>query len=175
VSANFRIAPFLAKVAELADLFRSDTSYMNNMFVPPTNGFNMVLSDGDCKPNVTAAQTVCTLSFRPMPDDRSEDVVEMVSALARQYDFDVSAFIHAPFYISPDSEIVRAGIEATGLAGAETVAFGTDAAVLKDYLPLVILGPGNIAQAHTAGEWIGLEQLSQAVEIYGRMITALCG
>jgi len=30
----------------------------------------------------------------------------------------------------------------------------------------VVLGPGNIEQAHTKDEWIDLKELSAAVEIY---------
>ncbi len=39
---------------------------------------------------------------------------------------------------------------------------------------MVILGPGDIRQAHTVGEWISLQQLQQAVEIYARMIPRFC-
>ncbi len=39
----------------------------------------------------------------------------------------------------------------------------------------LVLGPGNIDQAHTVGEWIAVEQLHEAVEIYTRLIEDLCG
>ena len=39
----------------------------------------------------------------------------------------------------------------------------------------LVLGPGNIDQAHTVGEWIAVEQLHGAVEIYTRLIEDLCG
>ena len=38
----------------------------------------------------------------------------------------------------------------------------------------LVLGPGNIAQAHTVGEWIAVEQLYEAVEVYSRLIEELC-
>ena len=33
---------------------------------------------------------------------------------------------------------------------------------------------GNIDQAHTVGEWIAVEQLREAVEVYTRLIKDLC-
>ena len=38
-----------------------------------------------------------------------------------------------------------------------------------------MLGPDNIDQAHTVGEWIAVEQLREAVEVYTRLIGELCG
>jgi acetylornithine deacetylase len=45
ISANFLIAPFLAEMAELNTLVKSEARFQNNEFDPPTNGFNLVLSD----------------------------------------------------------------------------------------------------------------------------------
>lgn len=174
ISANFLIAPFLAEMAELAKKLKTDTAFMNPEFHPPTLGFNMVLNDRGCRPNVTAAKTVCTLGFRPMPNDRSAEVLALITEKAKQYGFEVSSSLREPFYIAPDTEIVQAGLKATGVSQPKTVAFGTDALFFKDALQLVILGPGDIAQAHTNGEWIAVSQLQEAVSVYTRMIEMLC-
>ena len=50
-------------------------------------------------------------------------------------------------------------------AGAIGVPYGTDAAVISAAgPPTVVFGPGSIDQAHTADEWIDLDQLSAASE-----------
>jgi acetylornithine deacetylase len=47
------------------------------------------------------------------------------------------------------------------------VPFGTDAGPLGQAgIPCVVLGPGDIAQAHTRDEWIELEQVRLAVDVY---------
>jgi acetylornithine deacetylase len=52
------------------------------------------------------------------------------------------------------------------------VAFGTDAAVYAAAgAPTVVFGPGDIAQAHTADEWLAVEQLEQASEILYRLVS----
>ena len=46
------------------------------------------------------------------------------------------------------------------------VLYGTDAAVLSsESVPTVVFGPGSIDQAHTAEEWIDIDQLRKAIEV----------
>jgi acetylornithine deacetylase len=50
------------------------------------------------------------------------------------------------------------------------VPYGTDAAAIAEAgIPAVVFGPGDIAQAHTADEWIALKQVEQASEILYRL------
>ena len=169
------MAPFLAEVAELEKLFRTDESFMNPMFDPSTNGFNMVIDDGGCRPNVFSSETVCTLALRVMPEARSGDAVALVQEKAKRYGFDFSSSIERSFYISPDADIVQAAVHATGGQSPQTVPFGTEATIYQEYLQPLILGPGNILQAHTNGESIEIRQLQNAVDVYGRVIEELCG
>ena len=47
--------------------------------------------------------------------------------------------------------------------------YGTDASTLAlAGIPSVVFGPGDIAQAHTADEWIELSQIDQAAEVLFR-------
>jgi acetylornithine deacetylase len=51
------------------------------------------------------------------------------------------------------------------------VPYATDAAfVAATGVPAVVFGPGSIAQAHTVDEWIALDQLARAAEIYYQWI-----
>lgn len=176
VSANFLIAPFLAEMAELATLFRHDPRFQNAEFDPPTNGFNMVIDDGGCKANVTAAKTVATVSFRTMPNDHRDEAMRLILGAAHKYGLETQEHTFGPFYTAPDSTLIKLALDVTGIAKAKTVPFGTEALVYQEYIPeQVILGPGSIAQAHTIGEWIDLAQLESAVGVYTRLIERLCG
>ena len=174
ISANFIIAPFLAEMAELAKQLKSDESFMNDEFSPPTVGFNMVFNDGQCAPNVTAAKTVCELLFRPIPKRPNEDLIAMITQMAEKYGLEVKSMLFQPFYISPQAEIIQVACQATGIKQAETVSYATEAMMYKHYLDLVVLGPGNVKQMHIVGEWIELEQLTNAIAVYTRMIEMLC-
>jgi succinyl-diaminopimelate desuccinylase len=51
------------------------------------------------------------------------------------------------------------------------VPYGTDATHLSPLgIPTVVLGPGDIAQAHTADEWVETRQVELAAEIYLRIM-----
>lgn len=51
------------------------------------------------------------------------------------------------------------------------VPYGSDASKLSELgrIPSIVLGPGDIAQAHTADEWVELAQVVQAAEIYAQL------
>jgi succinyl-diaminopimelate desuccinylase len=70
-----------------------------------------------------------------------------------------------------DSEAARISLEAVrrvlGRAEPVGVPYGTDGSKLAEAgLPTVVIGPGDIAQAHTVDEWIEIDQLERAVEVY---------
>jgi acetylornithine deacetylase len=174
ISANFRIAPFLADMAALVPVFRSTERFKNYEFDPPTNGFNLVIDDGNCRPNVTAAVTVAQVSLRLMPNDHREEQIAMIEQKAEAYDLQVHHRIIEPFYIDPNAAVIQAACRATGIPKAITVPFGTEAEAYQKFTQAVVLGPGSIAQAHTRGEWIDIGQLQDAVGVYENMIAQLC-
>jgi acetylornithine deacetylase len=50
------------------------------------------------------------------------------------------------------------------------VPYGTNAAsIAVAGIPTVVFGPGSIAQAHTADEWIAIDELERAVEVLYRV------
>ncbi len=80
-----------------------------------------------------------------------------------------STYAHTPHPAAPPARF-----RATGAAQAVTVPYGTEAECYQEYADALVLGPGNIAQAHTVGEWIAVDQLREAVEVYSRLIEDLC-
>ena len=67
---------------------------------------------------------------------------------------------------------VASVLKSTGLPdGLTGVGYGTDASSFSRVgIPAVVLGPGDIAQAHTAGEWIDLGQLNSGVDVYHNLM-----
>ena len=162
----------LGSLAFAQDNKKDDKSLLANVKVPP--GFNLTLTDYNTADNITAAKTTATLGFRPSPNDRSAEIVAEIEGRAEAYGFEVESRLGKPFQTTPDAAIVQASLAATGLDRSVVVPYGTEAAVYQDLMDIVILGPGDIAQAHTDGEWIELAQLHEAVEVYTRLIEQLC-
>ena len=82
-------------------------------------------------------------------------------------------YVHVPpMETAADEPVVRATVRALKQAGRDAtlaaVAYATDASMLASIggLPAVVLGPGDIAQAHTNNEWIELAELEAAVGVY---------
>ena len=69
------------------------------------------------------------------------------------------------------SQQVAAAVQSFGRPGRLVgVPYGTNAAsIAAAGIPTVVLGPGSIDQAHTADEWIAVEELEAAVEVYERI------
>jgi len=84
-------------------------------------------------------------------------------------------WVGAPLYTPPDSPLVRLALELTGTRSSRSVPYGTDGAAYAERMKhLVVLGPGDIAQAHTVDEWVELDQLHRAEELYARFIERVC-
>ena len=57
----------------------------------------------------------------------------------------------------------------------EAVAFATEAPYLNQLgMETVVLGPGDIAQAHQPDEYLALERLAPTIEILTQMINTIC-
>jgi acetylornithine deacetylase len=71
-------------------------------------------------------------------------------------------------------EALTAAVRAGGAAARRTAArYGTNASVFAEAgVPSVVFGPGSIAQAHTADEWIELAQVDAAAAALAATVTA---
>jgi acetylornithine deacetylase len=59
-----------------------------------------------------------------------------------------------------------------GEASVEAAQYATDAGIYNGAgIPSVVFGPGDIAQAHTAEEWIDLEDLHAAAAVVRSLIS----
>ncbi|MES9967477.1 MAG: M20/M25/M40 family metallo-hydrolase, partial [Sedimenticola sp.] len=79
-----------------------------------------------------------------------------------------------PMETAASTEIVQAGESLTGYS-AEAVAFGTEAPYLQQLgMETIVLGPGDIDQAHQPDEYLGLERITPMVEILRNLIKRFC-
>ncbi|MDQ7909399.1 M20 family metallopeptidase [Phytohabitans sp. ZYX-F-186] len=144
-----------------------------------------VIAGGDRPPMVPAACRV-QLDRRWLPGERHEQVLGELRAIVadlRRADPAVDAtvtemegtsgFVHAPLDTPADHRYVRLlGEVAAERTGQDTAPVGlqfwTDGALLAAATgtPTVVCGPGDIAQAHSLAEWVAVEQLHRAADVY---------
>jgi len=74
----------------------------------------------------------------------------------------------------PKLPLVRQFFTTLGQRRAAGVNYFCDAAVLAGAgIPAVVFGPGDIAQAHTADEWISLAQLERGKNLLLKFLKSL--
>lgn len=175
LNANLAMIPFLVEMKRIHDETESDPAWQNHEFDPPTLSWNIGINDHTQAVNITAPQSICTVYFRPMPGMDPEILLERARAAAQAHgiEFEVP-FRAGPLYIDPRSDYVQEVLRLAGRERPRTVAYGTDGAMLTELKRLVVLGPGDVANAHTNDEWIALEQLERGTELYARLIQTWC-
>jgi acetylornithine deacetylase len=75
---------------------------------------------------------------------------------------------------NPKLPLVRQFLRSVGQSKPLGVHFFCDAAVLSaGGIPSVVFGPGDIAQAHTADEWISLAELERGKDLILKFLKSL--
>lgn len=130
---------------------------------------------------------VVDIERRTVPGETEEQVLaevraacERVRARRPQFRADVQmTFTQGPSDVAPEAPVVRAlaaAIEAEG--GAPTVeglSAWTDAALLNEAgIPAICYGPGDIALAHSAEEWVPVAEVERATTVLTRLAREWC-
>lgn len=176
INANLRMIPFLVEMKAIYEDLTTDARHFNEDFDPPYSDWNIGINDGGTQMNVTAPLSVCTVNYRPMPGQDERALLQRVRAAAKKCGVAVDIQrVGGPFLTPIHSDVVQASLKAAGRRKAKTVPYGTDGLIFCSRMELVILGPGDIKQAHTIDEWITLDQITQAVQVYRNLIERFCG
>ena len=143
--------------------------------------------EGGLQVNIVPDRCTIELDRRLLPGEswatvRGEMEALLASLHAEDADFDVTMESPSQTFgaveTAQDAPIVRLTHEAVqrvdGQHPIRGVAFGADAAALSTAgIPCVVLGPGDIAQAHTSTEYVEIQQVVKAAAVYREvMLTA---
>jgi len=176
INANIRMIPFLQEMKKIHDKVITRKQYRNDEFDPPFSEWSIGINDRNIATNISPKMSFCTINYRPMPGIDSEQLIKETKAIAKQNGLKCEVNrVGDPVYTQPSSTLVKTALQITGKRKARTVPYGTDGmAFVKKMKDLVVIGPGDISQAHTVDEWIDIEQLKQSVDLYARFINHVC-
>ena len=74
------------------------------------------------------------------------------------------------FAATPESEAVALALRLAGQNETHAVSYATEAGLFQTAdVPAAVCGPGDIAQAHTADEWIALSELERCLAFLSRL------
>ncbi|MCZ3389394.1 MAG: succinyl-diaminopimelate desuccinylase [Actinomycetia bacterium] len=126
-------------------------------------GLNAVGIRGGVAGNVVPGECVVTVNYRFAPDCSEQDAEEHLRELF--VDFDVTVTDSSPG-ARPGLQHPAAQAFAAAIGGTPRAKFGwTDVALFSSLgVPAVNYGPGDPHVAHTAGEWVSVEQLIECQE-----------
>jgi len=137
--------------------------------------FNVGEIHGGIKSNIIADKANLHWSARLAPGDSNPSFLETMTGLDRGD----AAQWHVPFSGPPlptgglDTSASEAFVEQHGLETGPAVDFWTEASLFaQSGLPATVLGPGNIAQAHVMDEWVSIEQLQRALDLYSQLVNS---
>lgn len=175
LNANWAMIPFLTELKAIRDETETDKLWMDDEFDPPTICLNLTVNDFTKAVNVTAPRSECRFGFRPMPHTNVEELLDRIQAAARQAGVECLVENQNPaFHRDPSSAFMRDCVELSRSAPPASVAYGTEASNFPHIRDLVVLGPGDIAQAHKSDEWVELEQLEIGTRVYSDLLRRHC-
>jgi acetylornithine deacetylase/succinyl-diaminopimelate desuccinylase-like protein len=134
---------------------------------------------GGTQPNIVPDSCIISIDRRTLPGETEASVRREINALlrAKKLSATISSTKLAPAVpLETDVKLplVRQFLHSAGQTRPVGVDYFCDAAVLAaGGIPSVVFGPGDIAQAHTADEWISLAQLERAKDLLVRFLSSL--
>lgn len=152
---------------------------------PPT--LNLGTIRGGAGVNLVPDLTILEVERRVLPDEsphaaRAEVIARVAAACGAARIEHAEPFLESAGLTDATRDpkaapwVAKLATEAgrRGSAAARTAArYGTNASVFAAAgVPSVVFGPGSIAQAHTADEWIDLAEVGTAAEILAAVVTA---
>jgi len=149
---------------------------------PPWTTVNVGQMHGGTARNVVPEAAALTLEIRPLPGldvdallARAQQVAAAATRSIPGVELEFTATERdAPFSNSSNAPIVSWLVEATGQAPT-TVPFYTEAAITSRMgASTCVCGPGEIAQAHRVDEWVELDALEAAAQLYRSAIEEFC-
>lgn len=185
VNAVEYAAAFVVAVRELGQRLQREGRRDPLFDIPHTTAHVGVLNGGTAL-NVVPAQAELLFELRTVPGDDAETLLAglrdhasrvlepQMQALAPEAGFSFETYARSPALDNaPEAEIVAQAKTLAGRNDHRKVAFMTEAGLFQQAgIPTVVVGPGSIAQAHTADEWIAESELARCEAFVDRLIEA---
>ena len=168
-SAVMMAGEFIAALATLGNELKGD---QDENFEPPYTTVQANMMGGGTAVNVLARDAHMLWEYRALPDRDATAIMAradaQAAAIAARYrpgapQAGFATKIHAAYpglVRDPQSPAVQLACAVSGSNDLHAVSYGTEAGIFQGAgIPAVVCGPGSIAQAHKADEYVDVEQL----------------
>jgi acetylornithine deacetylase/succinyl-diaminopimelate desuccinylase-like protein len=135
---------------------------------------------GGTQPNIVPDACEITVDRRTVPDETDQGVIREIRSLLKQHGLaaevlDDKAMAPCwPMETNPNLPLVQSLMRVAKQRAPAGVHFFSDASIFAHAgTPAVLFGPGDIAQAHTADEWISIRSLENATAMLTKFLQSL--
>jgi len=169
-------------MARIVDLFETDYATALRKRAHPLLGhptINVGSIAGGSQPNIVPDRCRISIDRRTIPGETEARVRREIQSLLRKHKLsakllNVRNAPCPPLETNSKLPLVKQFLANVGQAKPIGADYFCDAAVLASGgIPSVVFGPGDIAQAHTADEWVSLRQLEQGTRMLLRFLQSL--
>jgi len=169
-------------MARIVDVLETDYAARLRKHRHPLLGtatVNVGMISGGAQPNIVPDRCAITIDRRTLPGETETGVRREIAGLLRTKRLSAKIFSTKlapclPLETNPKLPLVRQFLRSVGQTRSVGVDFFCDAAVLsRGGIPSVVFGPGDIAQAHTADEWISLDSLERGKNLLLNFLESL--
>ena len=156
--------------------------YKDASFAVPYPTLNLGHIHGGDNPNRICYETELHFDLRPIPGMALDELREKLNQILKSslqntdYQIELRSLIHGtePMDTKQDSEIVKI-VEELSEHKATTAAYCTEGPYLNSLgMQSIVMGPGHIAQAHQANEFLPMEHIEPTISFLRNMIQRCC-
>jgi len=140
---------------------------------------NVGTIEGGVQPNIVPAECWITIDRRTLPGETDAQVGREIKGLLREHGLKAALVNNKaapclPLETNPRLPLVREFLKSAGQTRPAGMDYFCDASVLaQGGIPSVVFGPGDIAQAHTADEWISVASLERGRQMLVNFLKSL--
>jgi acetylornithine deacetylase len=168
-NANWALLPFMMDMRGIFQRLREDKSTQDPAYDPPFSDFNLVIDNHGTAVNVTVPKATASIKFRYSARIDPAPIVAAVQDAAERAGIALTTATEGhPPELPADHPLVRLCVAEAGQP-AGTAPFGTDASELQSLAPCMVMGPGDMAEAHTPTEKLRLADLAAAIPVFRRI------
>lgn len=184
VNAVEYAARFIERVRQTAEGLARDGARDELYDVPHTTGLSALVQGGTAL-NIVPDRCTVGFEFRAIAGEDPRGLAESVLAYARDVlvpemqardpacGITVEPVIDYPgLDVAPDAPLVTLAKRLAGRNGHAKVSYGTEAGLFQSLgdVPSVVIGPGDIARAHKADEYVEMRELAECAGFVRRLI-----
>ncbi len=156
-------------------------------FEPPHSTIHVGLIEGGAILNIIPERTVFEMEWRTIPGDDAAAELQRLQGYASRT---IESWMHQvdpgtgfsfeplnllpPLSLDPQHPLLGLVKQACGANQHGKVSYGTEAGIFQDAgIASIVCGPGDIAQAHQADEWIARDQLDACDAFIRRLAVSM--